>query len=314
MKTIFKIAIIVAVVVSPLVFWGNIKSVFKPLPTDSTHQVDDFKKEKGDQKTNKEKKDKKKKDKAEVVSSDVKVLNKWDLPFILTEISGLEYLGNNKFACIQDEDGTIFIFDADQNKVVKQIPFAGPGDYEGISIEGSTAYVVRSDGRIFEVRDYDDTEPTVREYATHLTSHNVEGLCYDKKNNRLLVAIKGKEPNSNQYKGIYSFDLASQKMATTPVYKIDLADPVFKEVNAKNIIQPSGIEINPVSGEIYVIEAASPKILIMDESGQKRKLYQMNNSDFKQAEGITFTPQGDLYISNEGKKGAANILKVEIAK
>jgi uncharacterized protein YjiK len=140
-------------------------------------------------------------------------------------------------------------------------------------------------------------------------------LCYDQKNNRLLVAIKGDEPGSKDYKGIYAFDLRTKKMANMPVFKIDLNAKLFthlKEKKTKNNMQPSDIEINPVTGEIYVIEGTSPKVLIMDEKGHPKKLYQMSTSDFKQAEGITFSPKGELYISNEGRGGTANILKVEI--
>jgi uncharacterized protein YjiK len=319
MKNIWKIVIVVAVIALPLVFWGNIKNAFSPVKSENTQQAvsetnsDEDEENKKEKKGKKGKKDKKKK--SESVSSELKVIDQWDLPSELTEISGLEFLGNNQFACIQDEAGTIFIYDAGKKSVIKKVPFSGTGDYEGIAIAGTTAYVVRSDGRIYEVNGYDQGKASVKEYSTPLTDHDVEGLCYDQKNNRLLIAIKGEEPGSKDYKGIYAFDLSSKKMARTPVYKIELANAIFADLNEKklkNIIQPSDLEINPVSGEIYVIEGASPKVLIMDEKGSPKKLYQMSISDFKQAEGITFTPQGDLYISNEGKGGTANILKVEI--
>jgi uncharacterized protein YjiK len=235
----------------------------------------------------------------------------------LKEVSGIDYLGNNRIACVQDESGTIYIYDLGQKKIVKQVPFSGAGDYEGIAIVGTTAYIVRSDGRVFEVNGYESGKPSVKEYATALTDHNVEGLCYDQKQNRLFLAIKAEEPGGKDYKGIYAFDLATKKMLNTPVLKIDLTNPLFKDINEKKIannMQPSDLEINPVTGEVYVIEGASPKVLIMDENGGKKKLYQMSSSDFQQAEGITFTPQGELYISNEGKTGTANILKVEIAQ
>src|SRR5690606_2804436 len=42
-------------------------------------------------------------------SSEVKILNKWELPEVLKEVSGIAYLEENLFACVQDEDGKIFI-------------------------------------------------------------------------------------------------------------------------------------------------------------------------------------------------------------
>ena len=55
--------------------------------------------------------DKGKKSKAgkEATSRDVKVISKWEVPDILREVSGIAYLGPNRFACVQDEQGTIFI-------------------------------------------------------------------------------------------------------------------------------------------------------------------------------------------------------------
>lgn len=323
MKTVLKIAVVIVIVALPLVFWGNIKQVFSTASTaraqNEEYNTDESggkeKKDKKDKKGKKEKKDKKQKD--EHVSAEVKVIDQWDLPSELKEVSGIDYIGNNRIACVQDESGTIFIYDLGQKKIVKEVSFSGAGDYEGIAIVGTTAYIVRSDGRIFEVNGYESGKPSVKEYATALTDHDVEGLCYDQKKNRLLLAIKGEEPAGKDYKGIYAFDLATKKLANTPVLKIDLTDPLFKDINEKKIannMQPSDLQINPLTGEVYVIEGASPKVLIMDENGSKKKLYEMSSSAFQQAEGITFTPQGDLYISNEGKTGTANILKVEIAQ
>jgi uncharacterized protein YjiK len=317
MKTILKILILIVVVALPLIFWGNINTVLKAANAERAQKADDNGDEKSDKKDKKYKEGKKNKEgKAEAISSEIKVINQWNLPSILIEISGLEYLDKNRFACIQDEAGTIFIYDTHQNKITREIPFAGAGDYEGIAIAGTTAYIVRSDGMLYEVSNYEGAKHEVKEYKTLLTDHNVEGLCYDKKNNRLLIAIKDKNPDNENYKGIYAFDLASKKMATTPVIKIDLTDPVFKEVDenkTKNIMRPSEIEINPVTGDIYVTEGTHPKLLIMGADGSTKKLYQMSSSEFQQAEGITFSPQGELYISNEGKNGSGNILKVEIA-
>ncbi len=52
-------------------------------------------------------------------------------------------------------------------------------------------------------------------------------------------------------------------------------------------------------------------LLIMDYSGTIKKLYQLGK-DFAQPKGITFSPQGEIFISNEGTKQPGNILKVEI--
>ncbi len=264
-------------------------------------------------------KEKKKKDKTagnkeeQANTQGISIRKKWELPSSLKEISGIAFIDNNRIACVQDEEGTIYIFNRTNGKVEKEIPFGKAGDYEGIAIVGTTAYVQRADGKIFEVADYNSGKPSVTEHSTPLTAkQNVEGLGYDKKNNRLLLAIKGKEPASDEYKGIYAFDLSSKKMATEPVVKIDLTHDIWKDISKKNKIQPSDLEVHPSTGDLYIVDGADPKLLVMDERGNKKNLYQLSDNDFMQPEGIAFSEAGELFISNEGRTGSGNILEVSI--
>src|SRR5687767_4661118 len=75
-------------------------------------------------------------------SDDVIIKQKWDLPEELKEVSGIAYMGKDRFACVQDELGTIFIFNSASGTIEKKIQFAGAGDYEGVSVNGDMAYVV----------------------------------------------------------------------------------------------------------------------------------------------------------------------------
>jgi uncharacterized protein YjiK len=244
------------------------------------------------------------------------VLHKWDVPAALKEISALTYLDSERFACIQDELGKIFIYNTSQKKIEKEIPFGTSGDYEGLAIAGKNAYVLRADGKIFEVKNFNGPSPKTIEHKTSLTEkHDTEGLCYDSKNNRLLIAIKGKEPSSDDYKGIYSFALNNNTFSNTPVYKIDLKHEVFADVKAKkpqDVMQPAAIAVHPQTGDLYITEAAKPKLLIMDRNGAIKNLTKLKGDEFMQPEGMSFSPEGHLYISNEGgKKEPGNILKVE---
>jgi uncharacterized protein YjiK len=246
----------------------------------------------------------------------ITITKKWELPKQLTEISGLSNLDDQRFACVQDEAGTIFIYNIASASVEKEISFGGMGDYEGVAVVGQTIWVLRADGKLFEVSNINAPKPTVKEYSTHLTlKQDSEGLCYDKKNNRLLIAIKGAEPESEDYKGIYGFDLASKKMDQQPVFKIDLLNEIL-ESNAgkkkKGTINPSGIAIHPVSGDMYITDGRNAKLLITDAAGLIKKLYQLDNNEFAQPEGIAFNSAGDLFIANEGTNQSGNILQVKI--
>lgn len=254
--------------------------------------------------------------KEEAASTAVAVEKKWELPAILREISGLAYLGNNRFACVQDEAGVIFVYNTGTGKIEKQVTFGASGDYEGLALVGKTAFVVRSDGTIIEVDNIDIPSPRVATYKTPLTAaHNVEGLTYDRRHHRLLLTIKGVETGQKDYKGIYAFDLKTKNLSANPVIKLNLLDPALPRVSSKNLqkaLQPSEIAINPATGDIYLTEATNPQLLVLNADGAIRSRYKLSRRAFSQPEGIAFGPGGELYISNEGTKASGNILQVKI--
>lgn len=249
------------------------------------------------------------------------IIRKWEMPVELEEISGISYFSEDKMACVQDEEGIIFIYNLDTDLVEKKINFGKSGDYEGVAIVDSTAYVLESSGKLFEVSNYLSPDFQTVEYKTPFSGrNNMESLVADSINNRLLLAVKDADPNSKDSKGIYAFDLETKKTLSEPIFKISLDDPIFNEKSAKkskkksNKFYPSEIAINPIDGNIYILEGKNPRLLIMDPSGKLLRLHILNKKSFPQPEGMTFSPDGTLYISNEGKNGTATILEVQLKK
>ncbi len=246
----------------------------------------------------------------------VEIIKQWDLPDILVEVSGISYMKNGKIASIQDEDGFIFIYDLESSSLERKIEFAGHGDYEGIALVGNTAYVLRSDGTLFEVDNFEDDQLNTIEYSFDFSeNHDFEGLGYDQKNNRLLLGIKSK--TDDDFKSIYAFDLTTKKIIDIPVYKIYFNHPVFEKLEMKpsnKMLQPSAINIHPDNGKIYILEGVNPKLLILDSTGIPEKLHVFKKKQFSQAEGLTFGPSGELFISNEGNGDSGNILQISLNK
>ena len=247
-------------------------------------------------------------------TNSVTIEKKWELPNPLNEVSGIVYMGNNKIACIQDEDGIIFIYDIEESVISKEIGFAGGGDYEAITLVGENAYVLRSDGTIFEVTNFNGDKPEIFKYQTPLKGKlNFEGLGYEKSKNRLLIALK--ERSGDDFKPIYSFDLKNKIWEKEPVYKIDFKDPVFKLLDQKisrKMLRPSEVTVHPSTGKIFILDGIDPKLLILDSSGKPLELHLLNIKEFPQAEGLTFGESGEIYISNEGNGGPANILQISL--
>jgi uncharacterized protein YjiK len=221
-------------------------------------------------------------------------------------------MDNNRIACIQDEEGIIFIYNLKTSKIEDKIEFGDPGDYEAIALVGTTAYVLRSDGIIFEVNDFTNvTAPVIKHTIQLKGKYDFEGLCYDKTKNRLLLSIK--DMDKGEFKPIFAFDLSTKQLNPEPVFSIDYNDPVFDilEVKKSNkTLRPAEIGIHPVTGNIYVLESINPKLLILDPTGKPLKLYVFKEEQFRQAEGMSFNEAGELFISNEGNDEPGNILQI----
>ena len=257
-------------------------------------------------------KDNKDKAGSESLVSGVVVTQEWKIPEELSEISAIAYLDENRFVCLQDEEGTLYIFNTEQGTIDKKIPFGAAGDYEGITIRNKTVYVVNSSGVIFEIQDFMGQKPVVQTFRTPLTAKNdVEGIGWDEAGNRLLVTVK--EDGVKDKKGIYVFDLATKTMDEQPGLQLNFNDRTFREAEKKGRgISPSSLEIHPGTRDIYILEGTHPKLLLLDQQGAPQRLLMLDKKDFPQPEGLTFDNKGNLYISNEGKKGKANIMKVRL--
>ncbi|WP_075328021.1 SdiA-regulated domain-containing protein [Salegentibacter sp. T436] len=241
------------------------------------------------------------------------IINEWQLPKELDEVSGIDWVGDNKLACIQDEDGIIFIFNLETSKVEKSIEFAGAGDYEDIRIVGKTAYVLRSDGEIFEVSDFLSGNSKTKTYSNFLTEkQNLESLAWDKNNKRLLLAIKDRELKDDNYKGVYQFSLTNKELERNPLYRLNMQDSLLRERETKlnKKLQPSALSIHPKNKDFYILDGRAPQLVIANSDMKLKKRYALHEDDFEQAEGLTFSENGRLFISNEGKGGKANILEV----
>ncbi|SHI60581.1 SdiA-regulated domain-containing protein [Pseudozobellia thermophila] len=235
-----------------------------------------------------------------------RVVKSWQLPDALREVSGIAWLDDGRIAAVQDEEGSIFIFDPKTGKIAREIDFAGAGDYEGIAVKGDDAYVLRSDGAIFEIVDFRDDKRKISVHTTPFSRKNdMESLEWDPGNGRLLIAPKYNDPNSARFKGIYSFSSVSKKVEEAPVFQIDMGDEILNRYRKKDIgktFRPSDLAIHPKTKDIYILDGAKPKLLILTADGEAKQVYAFDENDFPQPEAITFCPDGTLYIASEAKK------------
>ncbi len=253
---------------------------------------------------------------------------KHKLPKELVEISGLAYLKNDQLLTIQDERAEAFVYDLEDEKIKKKLDFGKDGDYEGIAFDGQDLYVVKTNGKIYTVENAWDKDKRDRYSVQTKLSHknNPEGLAVVPGKPELLVACKGKAGDAPEHvmqRAIYSYDISSRTLHAEPKYIIDL-EVLNKKIieqypqsvlqnmasarGLEEIFRPSGIAVHPITKDVYIISTAGKLLVVLGQGGNIKMVKKLNRDVFKQPEGICFEPDGDLYISNEGRSGKGNIL------
>ncbi|MEL6617065.1 MAG: SdiA-regulated domain-containing protein, partial [Bacteroidota bacterium] len=137
----------------------------------------------------------------------------------LREISGLTLLANGNLAAVQDEDGDLFELDPASGGIVAERPFYNRGDYEGVERVDDVIWVVESDGDLYRIAGEGEAD----KLETGLKRANdVEGLAYDARGQRLLLACKESPgPGQGRVRAIYAYDLATGQLSDAPVYTLD---------------------------------------------------------------------------------------------
>ncbi|MCR9286444.1 MAG: SdiA-regulated domain-containing protein [Bacteroidetes bacterium] len=248
----------------------------------------------------------------------------------LAEISGLSMTSNGQFLLgHNDEQGKVFFINKETGKIEDELKFHKSGDYEGIEMIGDDIYVTKNNGTIYEIKNAHEKDPKTKEYKTNLSAANdIEGLGFDAKNNRLLLACKAKAGDGKAFKkkrAIYGFDLASKKLIKEPVFLIN-RDAIknfvqknsdryekfleaFVPEQAASAFSPSGIAIHPNTELVYILSSVGKLLVILTPNGSIHHIEKLNKEIHKQPEGICFEKDGTLWISTEGKGGTAKIFE-----
>jgi len=249
------------------------------------------------------------------------------LPPALFEISGMTETDASTIACIQDEHGLVFFYDINKGQITRQLFFGSEGDYEDIVRVDKTLYVMRSDEFLIEIRDFNSDNFKSASYSTRIPGTNTEGLCFDRKNNRLLIVpkeISDDNPENKDKRFIYGFDLGSKKLIKGAVLRLNI--PMIEKFALGNDIKVpmkgnkgdkepdiklkiSAICIHPLSDRLYVLSGAERLLLVFDVNGNIEYLERLDKDLFTQPEGITFMKNGDMFISNEGRNAEGTLIR-----
>ncbi|MEM1217311.1 MAG: SdiA-regulated domain-containing protein [Bacteroidota bacterium] len=251
----------------------------------------------------------------------------------LNEISGLSMAyRDTRIAAVNDELGIIYLLDPQDGKILQEIPFWKTGDYEGIEVKGSDAYIVKSSGTIYEVKYFGTEGQEVTKYNTVLGKENdVEGFCFNREGDKLLLACKGQAGIKGQdveVKNIYSFDLETKTVDTIPyqqivrarvneflqqnttIPKLEKLVEFFDPSHPSFTLAPSAIAIQPGTGHLFLTSSVGKVFMVLDTDGKILYIEKLSKKIHPQPEGMCFANDGTLYISSEGKElGVGRIQK-----
>ncbi|MCC4214603.1 SdiA-regulated domain-containing protein [Leeuwenhoekiella parthenopeia] len=240
----------------------------------------------------------------------------WEFPQILNEVSGIAWVNDSTLACIQDEEGVIYDFNLITSEITHDVRFGEDADYEAIALKGKQAYVMRSDGLVFEIADYTLDTLDVSPFDTPFDAqNNMESLAYNPKTDLLVTVPKDRGLKKDRYKGLYAISPETKTMGENPLFNIDMKTKTLDSIQkkkAENNFYPSDLAIHPKTGDYYLVDGRNLKLLILTQSGKVKALHNLNRYHFEQPEGIAFSPEGRLFIANEAAGGVATLLEITL--
>lgn len=231
----------------------------------------------------------------------------------LEEVSGLEWIEDGKLWAIEDESSVIFEVENKKGKITNRQKFAKNKDIEDIlELEGE-AWVLQSNGNLYQVKN-----PLTEYFTTEMYEFPIK----EKRDFEAIIKVEN-EPvlwifckvcswdKGPDQASIFAFNLESKEFENEPVKVLrssDLEAILNAEEKDEIKIQPSAIALHPIENTYYMLSSSDKWLMTLDMELKPIELYHLNPSVFKQPEGITFDEEGNLYISNEAQDGRPNML------
>lgn len=238
------------------------------------------------------------------------------LPDVLDEISGIAYYPKDTSVFgIVDEEGVLFKVPLKNPKSIRYWEFDKKRDFEELVLKDSVFYALVSNGDIVSIRfigdsihteksNFSDDKKTIKEFES----------MYLDGDSALVIICKECDIDTKAAASSFAYDYkdTSKKYREHLQFKMD---EVINKIKLDKHFKASAAAIHPLSGDIYLISAIQKLLMITDKEGNFKEVYKLNPKIYKQPEGITFTPEGDLIISNEfGEVGYANLLLMKYKK
>lgn len=236
----------------------------------------------------------------------VETATHWKLPGHLKEISGLAMTMDNRLLAHNDEKGIIYKIDYRKGLIVKAFQLADVAnpvtdDFEGIATVENWVYLVTSSGRLYQCREGATGESVLFNlYATGVgRDYEIEGLAYDANQRALLLMCKDARRKDLKEQLVIYYWSTDEKQLIEGAHTVIPVIEFSRHIEGKKF-QPSGIERHPLSGNYFIVAARQKAIAEITPGGDVVAVKEFPARGHRQAEGITFAPDGTLIIADEG--------------
>jgi len=234
----------------------------------------------------------------------------WRLPDRLNEISGLALTADERLLAITDEEAIVYEIDYQDGGLVKAFALGSPtvrGDFEGIAVLDSMVWLLTSNGRLYSFREGADGERVdYQRINTDLGDEcEFEGLAAEPTTDRLLLVCK---ESKKKKKGLRIFEWLATGDEKQKAVEIELDEDALEESIDKKKVNPSGIAINPTTGNRIVVAARQRAVFEVTRGGELIDVIMLLDAGrHEQPEGVVVTEDGRLIIADEAGNGAARL-------
>ncbi|MGB5344848.1 MAG: SdiA-regulated domain-containing protein [Woeseia sp.] len=237
-------------------------------------------------------------------------MEQWRLPERLQEVSGLALTSDERLLAVADEKAVVFEIDVDKRRLVKAFALGDPvlrGDFEGIAIVDDEVILITSDGDLYRSREGDDGEQV--EYTLTETGLGkrceIEGLAAHAARQELLIACK-QPRNGMQRVPIFVWSLPNAALIEERTIDLPLG-PISKAIRERRL-NPSGIAIDPQTGNLLLVAARQRAIVELTSEGRLLSVVSLPLAHrHRQPEGIEIMRDGRLLIADEGGNHKARL-------
>ena len=230
----------------------------------------------------------------------------------MQEISGIVLDPDERHIySINDEQGKIFVIDVNTDKPYPTTKFGKSGDYEDLVKTNQGWFVLKSNGILFQVHDIFTDSVSATEYKfSKKGKQEFESVYVDTPSNSVIMICKDCPEDKNEsVSSAYRFRLDNMEFDKEAAYQLSV-DDIEKLAGIEiNHFRPSAAAMHPIEHRLYIISSINRLLVIASREGKIQEVYHLKHKLFNQPEGISFAPNGDMYVSNEAGDGVADILK-----